>query len=103
MKRLSRSLIAGFALIGLCLSGCFVVQSSTISSSAAKGKAVTASAQDWGILHLTVPEGLTANVNSQLISQCPSAKLSNVSTHLDTREFFLAQLYTVTANAQCNP
>jgi hypothetical protein len=103
MKRLSRSLIAAFALIGLGLSGCFFLESSTISSSAAKGNVVTASAQDWGILHLTAPEGLTANANAQLVSQCASGKLSDVSSHLDVRDFFLAQMYTVTANAQCNP
>jgi len=99
MNILSRLLIAALALISL--SGCILVQSGTVSSSAAKGNAVTASASDWGILHLSIPQGLTSNVNGQLMNQCPSAKLSNVSTQFEMREFFLAQMYTVTASGTC--
>ncbi len=98
MFRCSRFIIASLAL---ALSGCFLVDSGTISSTPAKGNLMTASASDWGILHLTAPQGLTSTVNSQLISQCPSGKVSNISTELATREFFLAQMYTVTANGHC--
>ncbi|HYB91794.1 MAG TPA: hypothetical protein VEC38_12200 [Candidatus Binataceae bacterium] len=101
MSKFSRLLIAAFALTSLGASACIFVQTGTVSSSAGKGNSATASASDWGILHLTAPEGLTSTVNSQLLSQCPSGKVSNVSTQFDAREFFVAQLYTVTASGQC--
>lgn len=101
MSTFSRLLTAAFALISLGLSGCILVQSGTISSTAAKGNSVSASSSDWGILHLTIPQGLTSTVNGQLLGQCPSGKLSSVSTQFDMREFFLAQMYTVTADGLC--
>ena len=101
MSTFSRLLTAAFALISLGLSGCIFVQSGTISSTAGKGTSVGATSSDWGILHLTIPQGLTSTVNGQLISQCSSAKVSNVSTELDMREFFLAQMYTMTASGLC--
>ncbi len=94
-------IVAGLAVAGMGMAGCVLINSSTISSSAAKGTSVSASASDWGILHLTIPDGLTSNVNNQLMSECASGKLSNVDTELNTREFFLAQLYTVSATADC--
>ncbi len=99
MFNILRSLFAASAL--LMMSGCYVVNSGTISSTLAKGNIVSASATDWGILHLSAPEGLTSNVDAQLLSQCPSGKVSNVSTELATREFFVAQMYTVSANGSC--
>jgi hypothetical protein len=101
MIKYSRFVIAAFALASLALSGCYLVNSGTISSTPAKGTNVTASASDWGILHLSAPQGLTSTVNGELLGQCPSGKVSNISTELATREFFLAQMYTVTANGYC--
>ena len=100
MKK-SKFIIAAFALASLALSGCYMVNSGTISSTPAKGTNVTASASDWGVLHLSVPDGLTSTVNSHLLSQCASGKVSNISTELAIREFFLVQMYTVTANGYC--
>jgi hypothetical protein len=99
MSKFSRMLTA--ALISIGLSGCIFVQSGTISSTAAKGNSVSASSSDWGILHLTIPHDLTSTVNGQLLGQCPSGKVANVSTQFDMREFFLAQMYTVTADGLC--
>ncbi len=101
MIRYSKTIIAAFAFASLALSGCYAVHNGSISSTAAKGTTVTASASDWGILHLTAPQGLTSTVDSQLLGQCPSGKVSNVSTELAAREFFLAQMYTITANGYC--
>ncbi len=102
MSRLTRLLVAVLAAASLGLCGCFAVVTGTISSTPAKGNPIGASASDWGILHLTVPQGLTSNVNGQLQGQCPSGKVSNVSTELDIREFFLAQQYTVIASGYCS-
>lgn len=102
MIRYSRTIIAAFAFAALAMSGCYIVHNGSISSTAAKGSNVSASASDWGILHLTAPQGLTSTVNSQLLSECPSGKISNVSTELASREFFLAQMYTVTADGYCH-
>jgi hypothetical protein len=101
MNSLKSIIVAVLALVSLGLAGCVFIESSTVSSSAAKGSSVSASASDWGILHLDIPDGLTSNVNGQLMSQCASAKLSNVATELQMREFFLAQMYTVSATADC--
>jgi hypothetical protein len=101
MNRYSKVLIAAFAFVSLALSGCYIVHSGSISSTPAKGTNITASASDWGILHLTAPQGLTSTVDSQLLGQCPSGKVSNISTELASREFFLAQMYTVTADGYC--
>jgi hypothetical protein len=102
MFRFKQFSIASFALAALALSGCYIVNSSTISSTAAKGgNPITASSSDWGVLHLTAPQGLTSTVDSQLMGQCPSGKVANISTSLATREFFLAQMYTVTASGNC--
>jgi hypothetical protein len=102
MSKLTRLFAAALAVIGLGLCGCFAVVTGTISSTPAKGNTIGASASDWGILHLTVPQGLTSNVNGQLQGQCASGKISNVSTELDVREFFLAQQYTVVASGYCS-
>ncbi len=92
---------AGLGLAMAGLSGCFFVMSGTVSSTAAKGSTVSAEASDWGILRLSIPEDLTSTVNGQLAGQCPSGKISNVSTELTMREFFLAEMYTVSATGLC--
>ncbi len=101
MSKYSRLRVAGFGLMLAGLSGCFFGMSSSISSTHAKGSAISASASDWGVLHLSVPDDLTSKVNGQLIGQCPSGMVSNVATELNMREFFLAQMYTVSATGFC--
>jgi hypothetical protein len=101
MIRHSKIIIAAFAFASLALSGCYVVHNGSISSAAAKGTKVSSSASDWGILHLTAPQGLTSTVDSQLLGQCPTGKVSNISTELASREFILAQMYTVSADGYC--
>lgn len=101
MSKLKWLRAAGLGLAMMGLSGCVFVMSGTVSSTAAKGNAVSAEASDWGILHLSVPEDLTTRVNGQLTGACPSGKVSNVATELTLREFFLAQMYTVSATGLC--
>jgi hypothetical protein len=102
MRILSRLRVAGFGLALMGLSGCFYLMSGTISATPVKGSSnVSASSSDWGILYLTIPNGLTAATNGQLVGQCPSGKISGVTTQLTLRDFFLAQMYTVTATGVC--
>jgi hypothetical protein len=102
MRILSRLRVAGISLALLGLSGCFFLMSGTISSNAGKGNSVSATSSDWGILRLTIPSGLTASVNGQLVGQCSSGKVSNVTTELSMRDFLLlAQMYTVAATGIC--
>jgi hypothetical protein len=83
------------------LSGCVMIESSAITGGSGSGKSVTTSASDFGILYLTLPDGLTSKANSQLAGQCQSAKLTNVQTELSMRNFILAQVYDVTVSGQC--
>ncbi len=104
MRFLSRLL--SVAVLGSCLalSGCIYMASSAISDSnkTAAGNTATASAQDWGILHLTAPQGLTGIANQQLVSACPSGKFTNVQTELTVRDFLgIAQQYQISAEAIC--
>jgi len=87
----------------LALSGCITISSSSISDSTRTqaGNTATASATDWGILLLTVPQGLTGIANQQLASACPSGKFTDVQTELSMRNFVLAQMYMVNAVAIC--
>jgi hypothetical protein len=94
--------IAAMSML-LGLSGCVMITSSSISDSTktGAGNTATASASDWGILMLTVPQGLTGAANQQLVSACPSGKFTDVQTELSMRNFFLAQRYEVDAAAIC--
>jgi hypothetical protein len=87
----------------VALSGCVFLSSASISNSTRTqaGNTATASATDWGILRLTAPQGLTGVANQQLASACPSGKFTDVQTELSMRDFFLAQMYTVSAVAIC--
>ena len=89
-------------VLGLCvmLSGCVWLRSSSISNRAGNGQTVRVSTGDYGILHLTTPDGITEAANSQLVSQC-QGKLSNAQTSLYMREWILIQWYTVDAVAVC--
>ena len=90
-------------VLGLCvmLSGCVWLRSSSIGNRAGSGgQTVRVSTGDYGILHLTTPDGITEAANSQLVSQC-QGKLSNPQTSLYMREWVLIQWYTVDAVAVC--
>jgi hypothetical protein len=102
MRGIIRGMGAIVAATSLALSGCVVLESSSISSRTSTGTPVSASADGWGILRLTTPPGLTGSVSTQLAGGCPSGKFSNAQTELQMRDFILAQLYTVTATAACD-
>jgi hypothetical protein len=61
---------------------------------------VRVSTGDYGILHLTTPDGITEAANSALVSQC-QGKLTNAQTELAMREWILIQWYTVNSTAVC--
>lgn len=100
------SRLLSVAALGSCLalSGCIWIASSSISDSnkTQAGNTATASAQDWGFLHLVAPQGLTGIANQQLASSCPSGKFTDVQTELTVRDFIgIAQQYEVSAVAIC--
>ena len=90
-------------VLGLCvmLSGCVWLRSSAISDRAGSGQTVRISTGDYGILHLTTPDGITEAANSALVSQCQGGKLTNAQTELAMREWILIQWYTVNSTAVC--
>ena len=94
---------AGTAAIAasMTLSGCVMIESSSIGERRATGQGATAKAAGYGILRLTAPVGLTTGANSQLAGSCPSGKFTNPQTELSLRDFIIVQYYTVTADAVC--
>jgi hypothetical protein len=96
--------LAGIAslIASMALSGCVVLESSSIGERRATGQGTTASTDGYGILRLTVPVGLTTGANSQLATGCPSGKFTNPQTELTMRDFIIVQYYTVTADAVCD-
>jgi hypothetical protein len=102
MKNFKSAAAVALTLGCFGIGGCFYVNSSTVSTSPAKGGTpISASASDWGVLYLSAPQGLTSTANSQLMNSCQSGRVSNVSTELDLRDFFVAQQYTVSAYGNC--
>lgn len=95
--------LAGIASLvaSMALSGCVVIESSSIGERQATGQATTASTNGYGILRLSAPVGLTTGANSQLATGCPSGKFTNPQTELSMRDFIIIQYYTVTADAVC--
>jgi hypothetical protein len=103
MKKPVVWLVRGLGL-GLCLllSACVFVQSSSISAATGRGTPVSTQYSDYGILRLTVPEGLTTGANAALVSQCQSGMISDVQTELSMRDWLgIVQYYTVTATGDC--
>jgi len=100
----SCSFLGAMALV-ICLTiqGCIVLQSSTISDRTGSGPRVAGKESSFGVLHLTVPEGLTEFANTDLVRQCQSGILTNVTSELKFREWFLFQYYSVWASAECVP
>ena len=89
--------------LGLCamFSGCVWVRSSSIGDRSGGGQTVHVYTGDYGILHLTTPDGITEAANSQLVSQCQGGKVTNAQTEMAMREWILIQWYTVNAVAVC--
>ena len=91
-------------LLSTLLSACLFINSSTISQTTGSGAAASATDSDYGILHLSKPDGLTSAANADLLKQCPTQLLTDVQTQLSVRDWFLiVQNYTVAANAICKP
>jgi outer membrane protein OmpA-like peptidoglycan-associated protein len=90
-------------VICLTIPGCITLQSSTISNRTGAGPRVAGKESSFGFLHLTVPQDLTGFANTDLVRQCPSGILTNVTTELKFREWFLFQYYSVWASAECLP
>jgi len=67
------------------------------------GQPVSGVESSFGVLHLTVPQDLTEFTNMDLVRACPSGILTNVTTELKFREWFLFQYYKVSASAICLP
>ena len=101
MKRLTVLVAMPLLIICMALSGCVMIESSTISERSGGGSSVSTSASDYGILALTVPYGLTGTANSQLMAQCQSGRVSNVQTELSMRNFIVVQLYSISATGVC--
>jgi outer membrane protein OmpA-like peptidoglycan-associated protein len=96
--------LAGLGLaICLTVSGCVILQSSTISDRTGSGQRVAGQESSFGILHLTVPQDLTEFTNMDLVRACPSGILTSVTDELKYREWFIFQYYTVKATAECLP
>jgi len=92
-------------VLAICLtvSGCKFLLSSSISERSGSGQTVAGVESSFGVLHLTVPQDLTTFTNMDLVRQCPSGRLTNVTTELKFREWFLFQYYKVSASAVCLP
>ena len=96
-------LVVTVFLICSTVSGCIVLQSSTISGRSGSGPRVAGKESSFGLLHLTVPEGLTEFANTDLVRQCQSGILTNVTSELKFREWVIFQYYSVWASAECVP
>ena len=104
MKKLASIMIVPIAAVGLSLSACVRIMSSSVANSnkTAAGNSVTAQASDMGFLELVAPQGLTKTANSNLLAQCPSGKFTDATTEMNMRDFFaIVQLYQVDVSAIC--
>ncbi len=96
--------LAVSALFSLSLSACVFIHSSTIGETTGSGTPLSATYNGYGILRLTKPQGLTSDVNAELVKQCQSGLVTDVQTQLSMRDWFLlVQYYTLEANAICKP
>ena len=97
------SLVGVAVAICLTVAGCKILQSSTIMDKEGPGQPVSGVESSFGVLHLTVPQDLTEFTNMDLVRACPSGILTNVTTELKFREWFLFQYYKVSASGICVP
>ena len=101
LKRLA-TLVRLFPLAAcLVFFGCIALQSSSISDRSGGSQTVSVWSSDYGILHLTEPEGLTETTNSKLVGQCQVGRVTSVVTELSMREWIIIQWYTVSASGIC--
>ena len=101
--KLSKSVIFAASLVAsVYLGGCVFVQSSSVSERGGQGNSITASASDFGYLHLVAPQGLTQTALSNLLSNCATGKVSGVTTELQMRDFFFVQAYNVSVSGTCS-
>src|SRR5271166_5850526 len=99
MKHFTTRVGASLLALSVTLSGCIVIESSAISERTSAGsQPVSTSVSDYGVLALSVPNGLTQQANSQLASQCQSGKITNVQTELSMRNFIVVQLYNISVS-----
>ena len=101
LKRLATLVRLSLLAASLVLSGCIVLQSSSISDRSGGSQTVSVFSSDYGILHLTEPEGLTEATNSKLVGQCQAGRVTSVVTELSMREWIIIQWYTVSASGIC--
>ncbi len=102
MSKFRWRMILPIAMVAVSVSGCVFLRSASISDSIGKGNAVSAQASDNGYLVLIAPSNVTQAAADQLVSQCPSGKVTNVQTELTLRDFFgIVQSYEATANGVC--
>ena len=96
-----RGLMVGAIAMAVSVSGCIAIGSSAISSKSGNGAAISAHANDMGILHLVIPQDLTQKANSALMSQCASNKVTDVQTELTMRDFIIVQLFDISVAGLC--
>ena len=101
LRRLAALVRLSLLAASLVLSGCIVLQSSSISDRSGGSQTVSVWSSDYGILHLTEPEGLTEATNSKLVDQCQAGRVTSVVTELSMREWIIIQWYTVSASGIC--
>jgi hypothetical protein len=101
MKQIRATVILALLAISVFASGCVFVQSSAISDRTSAGAPLSASASDYGFVHLVAPSGLTQTAFSNLMSSCATGKITGVTTELGVRDFFIVQYYTVSVTGSC--
>jgi hypothetical protein len=102
MKAIRGLGLAAIGIVLLSLGGCIVIASSAISEKSGSGTAVSADADDMGVLRLIIPENLTQKANTALAAKC-QGKLTDVQTELTMRDFLIVQLYEVSVAGVCQP
>jgi hypothetical protein len=101
MKGIKGLALGAIAVAGLSLSSCIMIHSSSISDMTGTGTAISATADDMGILHVVIPDNLTQKANSELTTQCKSGKMTDVTTELTMRDILIVQLYEISVSALC--
>ena len=100
MKKLV-AVLSFMSVLGVSLSACVFVRSSSISESVGGGSPVHSEYSDYGILYVTAPTDITSAANAALASQCQTGRLTGVQTELSMRDWLVVQYYTITAAGVC--
>ena len=101
MKRIDALLVAALFAICWSVSGCVIIESSSISDRAGAGASISSSASDIGILRLSAPSNLTETALKNLLGQCATGRVTGVTTELSMREFIVVQAYSVAVTGTC--